>query len=105
MLAAHSDLYDQAYRYRRAHLSFDERVQVVATLCADGYADRMVLSHDTTCVMDDFPGFFEANPSWVYTHVPEQVLPALKERGVSDHQIELMLIGNPQRIFARQGAY
>jgi phosphotriesterase-related protein len=91
--------------YNPPHLSFDERVQVVATLCAEGYADRMVLSHDTTCVMDDFPGFFEANPSWVYTHVPEQVLPALKERGVSDHQIELMLIGNPQRIFARQGAY
>jgi phosphotriesterase-related protein len=91
--------------YNHPHLSFDERVQVVATLCAEGYADRMVLSHDTMCVMDDFPGFFEANPSWAYTHVSDQVLPALRERGVSDAQIDQMLVGNPQRIFAQHGGY
>jgi phosphotriesterase-related protein len=55
--------------------------------------------------MDDFPGFFEANPSWVYTHVSDQVLPALRDRGVSDAQIDQMLVGNPQRIFAQHGGY
>jgi phosphotriesterase-related protein len=33
------------------------------------------------------------------------VIPALKERGVTDEQLNTMLVENPRRIFERQGAY
>jgi phosphotriesterase-related protein len=91
--------------YNPPHLSFEERVGVVADLCELGFADRMVLSHDAMCVLDDLPGFFEANPRWNYTHISEDVLPALRERGVSEGQITQMFVENPRRIFETQGGY
>jgi phosphotriesterase-related protein len=33
------------------------------------------------------------------------VIPALKQRGVTDEQIKTMLVDNPRKIFERQGAY
>jgi phosphotriesterase-related protein len=34
-----------------------------------------------------------------YTQVTHQVLPALRERGVTQKQIEQMMFGNPRRVF------
>jgi phosphotriesterase-related protein len=86
-----------------------QRVEVIVTLVDQGYGDRIVLGHDTHCYADyDFPGGLisrETVPDWVHTHLVEQVLPALRARGVSDEQIDQMLIGNPRKIFATQGAY
>jgi phosphotriesterase-related protein len=88
-------------------LPFDDRVRVVADLCAEGYADRMVLSHDAACYMDWFDPDFQRSmaPQWHYTHISDDVLPALRERGVSDDQIDQMLVGNPRRLFEATGAY
>ncbi len=91
--------------YNPPHMSFDERVDVVVQLCAQGYAGQMVLSHDAMCVLDDFPGFFEANPRWGYNHVSDEVIPALLERGVTQAQVDQMLRDNPRAIFERQGGY
>jgi phosphotriesterase-related protein len=33
------------------------------------------------------------------------VIPALKQKGVTDEQLQTMLVANPQKIFERQGAY
>jgi phosphotriesterase-related protein len=89
-------------------ITFEKRVNTVAKLCANGYADRMVLSHDHWCWHDwdfakKFPGF--SGDSINFTHISDEVLPALRERGVSEAQIEQMLVKNPQRIFERQGSY
>ncbi len=86
-----------------------ERVELIAALCADGYGDRIVLSHDANCgadwgVMDRMiPP--DRNPNWHYNHISDDIIPALNERGVSEAQIEQMLVGNPRRIFDAQGAY
>jgi phosphotriesterase-related protein len=86
------------------HVTFDDRVDTVAALCRRGHADRMVLSHDTMCFSDWFPDFvLDRLPA--YTHIPDDVLPALRERGVTDEQIETMLVDNPRRIFENRGAY
>ena len=37
--------------------------------------------------------------------VGRDVLPALREQGVTEEQIEQMLVGNPRAIFEAQGAY
>ena len=85
--------------------SFEERVDTVARLCDLGYAGQMVLSHDTNCHMDTHVGFAARFPDWVFTHISDAVVPALKERGVSDQQIAQMLVDNPKAVFDAQGGY
>ena len=90
------------------HATFDERVATVAALCADGYADRMVLSHDASCCLDWIPDRAAADaalPNWRYTHISDDVLPALKRRGVTDAHIHAMLVQNPRRLFEAAGPY
>lgn len=86
---------------------FEDRVNTVAELCKQGYAGQMVLSQDTSCFMDWFdPGVKEAAmPKWIYTHISDDVLPALRARGVSQAQIDQMMVENPRRIFEHGGAY
>jgi len=86
---------------------FDKRVEIVAEMCQRGHAGRMVLSHDTSCFSDlsDPVRRAELYPRWRWTHIPQDVLPALRQRGVSDEQIHQMLVANPQAIFGRQGGY
>jgi phosphotriesterase-related protein len=38
-------------------------------------------------------------PNWHYEHIHRDVLPALREQGVSDEQIRTMLVENPRRYF------
>ncbi len=82
-------------------LPFAERVATVAELCRRGHADRLVLSHDASCFIDWFAGapIHELLPRWHYTHIHDDVLPALRERGVSDADIHTMLVENPKRYF------
>ena len=88
------------------YLSIDERVRVVAELCEQGYADRMVLSHDASCFIDWFPQeVMDMSPNWRFTHISDDVLPALRERGVTEDQIDQMLVENPRRVFETTGAY
>jgi len=88
-------------------LSFEDRVNTVARLCAAGYADRMILSHDYSCYLDLFGDDVRAAhfPNWSYTHICDHVLPALTRRGVTEDQVRQMLVTNPRRIFEQKGAY
>lgn len=83
-------------------LPFEDRVATVAALCGDGYASRMVLSHDASCFTHNFD--VEAKerllPNWHYEHLIEDVLPALRERGVTERDIEQMLVTNPHDILS-----
>jgi phosphotriesterase-related protein len=82
-------------------LPFEQRVATVAALAARGYADRMVLSHDASCHIDWFPPDMIPllAPNWHYGHLHQDVLPALLERGVTQEQIDTMLVANPRRYF------
>lgn len=85
--------------YRPGTPGMAERVDVIARLCREGYADRIVLSHDTHCQSDWFgEGFRAAYPDWEYTHVPTAVVPALRASGVSDGQLRKLMVENPRRI-------
>jgi phosphotriesterase-related protein len=86
-----------------------DRVATIVALCAQGYADRIVLSHDAACYMDFFSGeqaqamLKAAAPNWHYRHITNDVLPALRERGVAEDQIKTMLVHNPKRYFTAAG--
>lgn len=82
-------------------LSFDDRVDTVAKMCARGHAGRMVLAHDASCYIDWLPeeALPLVLPNWHYLHIHNDVLPALRERGVTEEQITTMLVDNPRTIF------
>ena len=88
-------------------LPFEDRVNTVATLCERGHAGKMVLSHDAACFNDwlperDLPAVL---PNWHYLHIHNDVIPALRKRGVTHEHIQAMLVDNPRTIFERQNAY
>jgi phosphotriesterase-related protein len=86
--------------------SFDARVGIVAELASRGLADRMVLAQDAACHIDWIdPALFAMNPNWNYLHISNDVLPALRGRGVTDEQIDAMLVGNPRRYFENVAPY
>lgn len=88
-------------------LPFEDRVDTVAKLCERGHAGRLVLSHDAACFNDWLPeaALPVITPNWNFLHIHNDVIPALKQRGVTDAQVRTMLEDNPRKIFERQGAY
>ena len=40
------------------------------------------------------------SPNWNFRHISQDVLPMLRERGVTDEQLTTMLVDNPRRYFA-----
>ena len=89
------------------YLPFEERVDTVARMCErgprrqDGALPRRVLLMDG-CRRRRCPSVM---PNWHYLHIHNDVIPALKERGVTDEQIDTMLVDNPRKIFETQGGY
>jgi phosphotriesterase-related protein len=83
-------------------LPTDQRVATVAALAREGFADRMVLSHDASCHIDWFPPGVREQiaPNWHYTFLHDEVLPALRRAGVTETQLTTMLVDNPRRYFS-----
>jgi phosphotriesterase-related protein len=80
--------------------TFEARADIVVEMCRRGYADSMVLSQDASCYIDWVdPAVMAMLTDWRYTHIHEDVLPYLREHGVTDEQIETMLVANPRRYF------
>jgi phosphotriesterase-related protein len=81
-------------------VSFEDRVGIVVEMCGRGYAGSMVLAQDASCYIDWIqPDLMPMLPDWNYLHVQKDVVPALLERGVTQEQVDQMLIGNPRRYF------
>jgi len=86
--------------------TFEARADTLVEMCRRGYAESMVLSQDASCYIDWLaPGVMDLLPQWHYTHIIDDVLPYVRERGVTDEQIETMLVANPRRYFENVGAY
>jgi phosphotriesterase-related protein len=83
------------------YLPTAKRVEVIARLCTEGYTDRMVLSHDANCWSDTLSEDDKrrTRPRWHYNHIPDDILPALRQAGVSQAQVDQMLVENPRAIF------
>jgi phosphotriesterase-related protein len=87
-------------------LPLDAQVDTLAALCERGLADRIMLAHDKSSFIDWFTSA-EADPflpDWKYTYIHSSMLPALRERGVSERQIEQMLVANPREFLSGASA-
>lgn len=79
----------------------EQRIDTVVRLCERGYAGRLVLSHDANVVSDAVPEELLDAPEiagWNYRCIPDVVLPALRERGVPERDIDQMMVHNPRAI-------
>jgi phosphotriesterase-related protein len=82
-----------------------ERIKTIAIMAGRGYAGSMVLAHDASCFIDYFGAAHDAAraataPNWHYEHISDDVLPALLASGVTQAQIDTMMITNPVRYFS-----
>lgn len=84
-----------------------ERVATIAEMCRRGHADKMVLSHDAAVFFDWLPMDVLPTvlPNWNYFHILDNVVPALREEGVTEDQIRQMLVDNPRRALERVAPY
>jgi phosphotriesterase-related protein len=81
---------------------FEARVAIVAELASRGFAEQLVLAHDASCYIDWLePALGASTPNWHFLHITNDVLPALRDRAVTDGQIDTMLVANPRRWFER----
>ena len=81
------------------------RKACIIGLLGIGYASRIMLSHDYApywlgrpSELPDFVKPLLAN--WSYAHVFKNIIPALKQAGVSDDNIHTMMVDNPRQLFA-----
>jgi phosphotriesterase-related protein len=85
-----------------------QRVETIATLCEQGYAEQIVLSHDSILHNDrnDYASPRMAPmPDWRMTHISLDVVPMLREAGVSEAHLESMTVHAPRRILEAGPAY
>jgi phosphotriesterase-related protein len=78
-----------------------DRIRTLIALIGEGYADRIHLSHDGACFYD----FMAGNPFFANEHpdllrISASLLPALRDAGVTQQQIDQMMVDNPSSFFA-----
>jgi len=83
---------------------FEFHVKNVSELCKLGFANKIMLSHDTVNVwlgrMTDIPEQYKAGfKNWHIDHIFKDFLPAIKAQGVTDEQIKTMMVENPKNLF------
>jgi phosphotriesterase-related protein len=85
-------------------LPIEKRNATVTALLERGHADRMFLSQDYCATFDWYPVEIEqqlldagAAKGWSMTLVFDEVIPALREAGMTDDQLQTMMVENPRR--------
>lgn len=81
----------------------EERCDVITALLDKGYEDQILMSHDSVTVelgrprpvpKDELDFMAHAN----ILNIPGRVIPMLKERGVTDAQLDKIFIANPAKV-------
>ncbi len=107
--------YHQSVLQKGVYIAFDRlgidllfpdrlRKACLIGLLGIGYADKILLSQDYSPYLLGRP-FELPSPakhllsSWSYVHVFKNIIPALREAGVSDDKINTMMVENPRRLF------
>lgn len=83
-----------------------QRIPTTVELVKRGWRDKLVLSHDCSVFIDEFDNEWEERKKvdldsldFQYTHIPEKIVPQLLENGLSQEDIDTMLVQVPRAIF------
>jgi phosphotriesterase-related protein len=86
--------------------TFESRADTLVELCRRGFAEQMVLSQDASCYIDWIdPNVFSFMPQWHYLHIVNDVLPYVRDHGVTEDHIDAMLVRTPRRYFENTSPY
>lgn len=82
------------------------RLAEIVGLAGSGYAHKIILSHDSIIRMLGDPWVYSEQDAkdlacWNWTHVFEDVLPRLREMGLSANTTEAFVSANPAAFFSR----
>jgi phosphotriesterase-related protein len=87
-------------------LPTDKRNATVLALLERGHADRMFISQDFCSTLDWFPPEVQQQlaeqvvPNWSMTFLFDEVIPYLTGNGMTDEQLDQMMVENPKRWLA-----
>ena len=103
--------YDYLYAMlERSNVNMDPhrgpwQIDVIARLCAEGYADRITLAIDSVATgdfdaIDQLEGELreQYEEEWSVAYLPATVVPQLRAAGVPDADITAMTVTNPARL-------
>lgn len=89
-------------RFSIEHFNRDaDRIATLVKLIDNGYIDRIHLAHDAASFFDfmaENPRFKDANHDFLW--ISSRVLPALRKAGITQAQIDQIMIDNPRRFFS-----
>lgn len=77
---------------KNAYRPADERIEDLLYLLDRGYAKQIMLSCDITK-----KSYLRVNGGFGYQYLFDTFLPAIRERGVAEEEIKMMLVENPRR--------
>jgi phosphotriesterase-related protein len=92
-------------------ISDEKRIESVCQMIDAGYARSVCLSHDATCaswlgrpvfngrIVMTPEAIAAAMPLWEATHLFKRILPRLRDRGVTDADLQTIFVDNPRRYF------
>ncbi len=123
LLVGHCDgrddhAYQASLAARGAYVGFDRfglevfnsdanRMRNLKQMIDAGYRDQVVVSQDkVNCWLGAIPGVGTAEdiarmvPNWTMTHLFERIFPELLRMGVSQADLDTLLLDNPRRFFA-----
>jgi phosphotriesterase-related protein len=81
------------------------RVATLMGLLGSGHANRIMMSQDFTACGYGRGGVLpeeerQKTPNWSFTNIFQNIIPALKQGGISDQQIKMMTVDNPRRLLS-----
>ena len=89
----------------------EQRIESVRKMVDAGYVRSLCLSHDATCAgwlgrpvfggkhVATAEAIAAAMPKWEATHLFKRILPRLRERGVTEADVQTIFVDNPRRYF------
>jgi phosphotriesterase-related protein len=80
----------------------EQNIERIVGLIDRGYDKQMLLSNGNVAFTDCLPSTFVGEYA-PYTQLQLDIIPALKERGVSDNAIRQMTVDNPRSVFESLG--
>lgn len=79
-----------------------KRIERIVSLVEKGYVEQIMLSHDQSTYYDVEP-MPENLPYPTYLQLSRELIPQLKEHGVTDDQVTQMMVHNPRRFLESRG--